>query len=516
MKQELLEDPTRFSESLLWKLQRRYFEEQGIKAWQDAEVPHYITSNPFMANAYAEVVFGFFRDQARLNPGSTAKIYLLELGAGSGRFACHFLKCLEQACLTAAWKVPSFCYILSDMAESTIRFWQEHEQLLAFAKKGVLDMAHFDAEKDEEIQLLYSGTQIAKAQLQEPLIIIANYFFDSIPQDLFCIENRQLFEVKTSLYAGAEPVDTARELLSRVEVRFHKTSTKACYEEEGLNAILESYKARFTETVVLFPHVGIRCLERLRGWSQKGFLLLSADKGDHEPEQLDGKDFPEIIRHGSISLTVNYHPMQSFYESKGARVHFTPHRYHSLNIAVALLFPEQDQYKETLAAYNKAIEAFGPDDFFRLKKHFEQHIESMKLWQLQSYIRLSGYDARFVKQCIPHLGNLLTHCSQSDRKDMLLLIRQIWYWYYPIGEQRDLSFDLGILLYSMDLYHEALEFFEISLISYQGNAPVYYNMAACYYQLNLEEKATLYLHKSLELEPDHEGALVLLAEIAGP
>lgn len=47
----------RFSEAPIWDLQRTYYEELGIKAWNNDQVPQYITSNPMIATAYAEMIF---------------------------------------------------------------------------------------------------------------------------------------------------------------------------------------------------------------------------------------------------------------------------------------------------------------------------------------------------------------------------------------------------------------------------------------------------------------------------
>ena len=81
----------RFSESPIWELQRTYYEEQGLKAWQSGEVPLYITNNPMIARAYADIIFGFLQDRSRL--GHTSEpVTILELGAGSGRLAFHVLK----------------------------------------------------------------------------------------------------------------------------------------------------------------------------------------------------------------------------------------------------------------------------------------------------------------------------------------------------------------------------------------------------------------------------------------
>lgn len=59
--------PYRFSEAPIWKVQREYYEEKGAKAWNNDQVPQYITSNPMIAAAYVEMIFGFLQD--RVNKG---------------------------------------------------------------------------------------------------------------------------------------------------------------------------------------------------------------------------------------------------------------------------------------------------------------------------------------------------------------------------------------------------------------------------------------------------------------
>src|SRR6185295_12197231 len=85
-----LEENQRLSRSLLWRLQRNYFEQRGIEAWSSGAVPHHITSSPFIADAYARVVMGFLRDWSTLD--HSQPVHIVELGSGSGRFAYSFLK----------------------------------------------------------------------------------------------------------------------------------------------------------------------------------------------------------------------------------------------------------------------------------------------------------------------------------------------------------------------------------------------------------------------------------------
>src|SRR5215831_9488326 len=86
-----LEQRQRLSRSMIWQLQRNFFDRQGIEAWRADGVPYHITSNPFIADAYAGIVICFFRDCQRA-PGrtrlGTAALYCrARLGAWPVRFS---------------------------------------------------------------------------------------------------------------------------------------------------------------------------------------------------------------------------------------------------------------------------------------------------------------------------------------------------------------------------------------------------------------------------------------------
>ena len=185
-----LEQQKRFSESIIWQLGREYYDVLGIDAWRTGEVPHYVTSNPIMGKTYAELVLAFLRDLS-LRGQKTETVYLLELGAGHGRLCYHFLKHFEKYYENSAIPLPPFCYILSDFTESNLKFWREHPNLQAYFSKGWLDYTRFDVENTQDIHLKFSGKTITTVTLSQPIIVIANYLFDTIPQDLFKDRRRQ-------------------------------------------------------------------------------------------------------------------------------------------------------------------------------------------------------------------------------------------------------------------------------------------------------------------------------------
>ncbi|MEW9702538.1 SAM-dependent methyltransferase [Paenibacillus sp. SI8] len=512
---EMVEETKVFSESLIWSLQRDYFKENGIEAWKNSEVPHYITNNPFLAKSYAEIVFHFFMDIERMNGKVNEKIYLIELGGGTGRLAYHFLTYFQELCQSVSASIPEFCYILSDLPSKNIDFWNCHPQLKPFVEQGNLDFSVFDVEKDTSIHLIHSNKTISIQSLSQPLLVVANYFFDSIPHDLFYFDNGTVFECLVHLTSNSntENPSPAEQLKSAHLNYQYKIIENSPYEERFFNDLLENYKTHIKKSHVLIPSVGIRCLERLRQFSNEGILLLSADKGYHCISELDEQTEPALVYHGSFSLTVNYHAFKLYGEDQGGQTFFTPHSHQHLNLIGLLIVPGAGLYTNTKAAYDRFISGFGPDDFFSLKKYFEKHFHEMKQGQLLSFIRLSGYDAHLFKQCIPHFRKILSEISSQDKQGMFVMIQRVWEMYYPIGEDQDLAFDMGTMLYQMDLYEEAIVFFMRSLEGFGQAAPTYYNLAICYYML-ANEKALDYLEICLQLDPSHMEAATLRTSIA--
>ncbi|MCB0027603.1 MAG: hypothetical protein KDE28_06845, partial [Anaerolineales bacterium] len=81
----LLEADKRLSQSLIWQIQRDYFLKTGMAAWQADVVPHEISCNPYIARSYGRLILAYLRDWLAAGLDVTEPIYVVELGAGSGR-----------------------------------------------------------------------------------------------------------------------------------------------------------------------------------------------------------------------------------------------------------------------------------------------------------------------------------------------------------------------------------------------------------------------------------------------
>ncbi|WP_169088244.1 SAM-dependent methyltransferase [Paenibacillus sp. PL91] len=501
----------RFSEAPIWELQRAYFEEQGIEAWQNEEVPQYITNNPVIATAYAEILFGFLQDRARL--GHLAEpVTILELGAGSGRLAFQVLKELGELIDYAGIALPPYRYVMSDLPVKNMAYWQQHPSLKPFVQQGILDFAKFDAVHDAELHLTQSGDTIKKASLKQPLLIIANYFFDSIPQELIYVDEGNIFECRVSLTLPDEgEAPAALDMLERMVPEYHYRRA-AEYEQKSYPYldVIELYKQKLEDSHILFPETGLDCLERLGQLSQEGFALLTADKGDHRLDNWAFAEPPKLIHHGSFSLTANYHAIQQAFERKGAWSHFTEHHYKNLNVGCILMLQSPTSYANTRLAYRRFVDRFGPDDFFSMKLWFDEHLDQLGLAQMLAFWRLGRYDAQLFLQSAKRMLLLVPDTGEEEMEDLRQGIHLMWAGYYPMNEKHDLALDCAVLLYQLELYEDARVFFERSLSENEGTAETLYSMAICCYELERETEELAYAQRVLTLDPQHEGARALL------
>lgn len=514
----------RFSEAPIWEWQRAYYEEQGIKAWQNDEVPQYITSNPLMSVAYAEMIFGFLQDRARL--GYTSEpVTIVELGAGSGRLAFHVLKELSELMEFAGMVLPPYRYVMSDLALENISYWQQHRSLIPFVEQGVLDFAKFDAVQDTELELVQSGVIIRPGDLQQPLLIVANYFFDSIPQELIYVEDGKIFECRVSLQFPDGVADLgATEMLEKVSFEYHYRRAVE-YEQETYpyRGVIELYRQKLEDSHILMPAMGIGCLERLGQLSKIGFMLLTADKGDHRLEHWEFAEPPKLIVHGSFSITANYHAIQSFYELKGAQVYFTAHHYNHLNVGCMLMLQDPIIHVNTRLAYRRFVERFGPDDFFSIKQWFDGQLAKLDIRQILALWRLGGYDAEWLIQSARRLSVLIPDCNEDELENIRSGIHVMWESYYAIVQKQNVARDCGILLFQMEYFKDALVFLERSMNSLSAdptansdaNIEVLYHLAICCYEVGRDGEALAYTHRTLKMDSEHEGALALRLLLEG-
>ena len=222
-----VQDFTPLRDSRLWALSQAYYARMGLRAWAEGSVPNFVTSNSFIARAYAKVLAGALWDAARAAPCGTLRgqpVHILEVGSGHGKLAYLIVDALlglqpflpplgsssgAAAPAAAAGAAPAplpFRYIVTDPLPGNLAAIRAHPRMAKLAALGALDFAVFDALGSAQgvtLQLEASGAAL-QAPLAHPLLVVANYVLDSLPTDAFHISpGGALSQVTVALNARA-------------------------------------------------------------------------------------------------------------------------------------------------------------------------------------------------------------------------------------------------------------------------------------------------------------------------
>jgi len=501
----ILEANTAFEQSLIWQINRSYYEEVGLSAWSDGVVPHNMTSNMYVGNTYAGVILGFLKDIALIRQNDEV-VYIVELGSGHGRLAFHILRLLDKMIALEAIKLPSYCYVLTDIVDSNLTFFEEHPQLQEYFESGKLDVAYYDGVASKEIILRNQNKTIHQNSLINPMIAIANYFFDSIPNQLFKIKNKQIFSCEIMLETPQKKEYESNEaLLKNLRTSILVDDIEHINKKDPfIKDLLDDYKAELNETHLLIPRLAINCIETLKGYSEHGLMLISIDKGYSDIAQLEGRPEPEIIHHGSFSVYVNFHALEKYCAFQDGKTFFSSFSDYSMQLGCFLFTKSPDSYSKTIAAYDHYIDDFGPDDYNGMKKMAYRLVSYLTLRELITIMRLGNFDSTLFLKLLPFIRKLLSPINKTDRSRLKQTLSKIHHFYFDIKEPLNASFEIAGILYDIAYYKESLEVYD-SLTDFSGDrADIYYNKILCYYQLRMDKAFSATLIKAKAAYPGFE------------
>jgi hypothetical protein len=460
---------TPLSQSRLWDLQRAYYEERATGAF--AAIPHQVVDNPFVAEAYARVVLGFLRDCARGGLEPSEPLYIVELGAGAGRFAHGFVRELGARLATLPLQLPPFVYVMTDLAESTLEDWAANAAL----EDERLDFARFDVAADATLTLRRRGIELT--QLTNPLVVIANYLFDSVPADAFAVGADTIEECLVSV--------TGDDVAS-MELAYTTGPVAVVVRgDRDLDALLEHYRTNLSHTVVTVPRAAIECLGRLRRLAGDRLLVLAGDKAHSTEEALGYRTEPELRRHdGAFSLMVNFHALGWYAQRQGGEALSAGDRHETVDVGAFLFGGPPGGYAETRLAYDDAIERFSPDDLLALAEGVERAAGQLSVTELVALLRLSGWDAFTLLGVVDALRELAADADPAVQEDLRHALYETYDRHYSVPGEGDLPFAIGLLLFEMEDYEDALEFFEASLEQHGPDPATEQNIALCEAQLD--------------------------------
>lgn len=311
--------------------QTQYYKEVGVEAWNN-KLPYHATNNNFAVHNYLQLLISLIKDRvAQSGYVAGAPFYILEIGAGTGALAYRLIQQFIQTQEhdSALTKVK-LVYVLSDVAEKNIEFWHGNPQLAPLFEQGLLESAHVNVLASTPIQLHQSGKILNGDTLKNPLLVISNYLFDTLPQDVYRIEQQRLQVGMLATGTVLPPGDNVPLFLDELGEQFYfedcVTDSRDLENEndkqqgprhsnpkyqEIKQQILQDYQRQYTQMGFTFPTAGIEALTNLNKRIDAPLVWLVADKGISESQLFNHNDYrPALVRHDTTwSLDVNLHAL---------------------------------------------------------------------------------------------------------------------------------------------------------------------------------------------------------------
>lgn len=497
------------SQSMIWHQLLEAYQEDGIDAWR--RIPFGATNNPFIAESVTRTLMAFIRDwahQAHLAPNafeSHAPFYLLEIGAGAGRFGFYMLRQFEHFHDELSALGIAITYVMSDVSEKNIHFWRTHPALQKYIEQGLLDFAQFDLINDHEITLLVANKTLHAATFSSaahpPLIVLANYLFDSLPADLFRLNNGALQE---GLIPHATTIDRSTKAnLGRtfsqlgVQIDFQDVAFPH-YSAPHFDEILRHIVSEQKDGYFLMPRMSLQGIENLFSLSHRKVFMVVNDYGFSAAQHPLTQDEPKLTQHANVfSFMVDFRAFGHYVACNGGDV---CHQVRDTALATnvySLGYPLA-QLPRTQQAVNALLEACSPGDFVNLHMFIASANRNSSLKQFLDYLTSVRWDPDAFNLYGTQIRRLLAKSEQQEIHRLVNSLPQLIenIYYLPYGADTD--FHIGTIYQHVRDYPKAIEHYMRSMEHFGEKTRTLYQLGLCHYHLEQHDQAIDLLQRAIQ------------------
>lgn len=410
--------PARVSRSPLWALLDDFYRSRGVDAWTDT--PYYVTNSAVTAKVYAELILALVRDLGR-------PVTILEIGAGLGRLG-HFLS-RELERQRGYFGIPPLRLILSDSAEDNVRFGESHR----------VEFVRYDPLRDDALPF----------ELDTPLVVLANYVFDSLPHDEFQIRFKRLLECQIELFASSP-----QPLVHRT----YRTVSPDYYPDPAWNALLAGYLKSVMLGAVTIPVGALTVLRKLEALSPEGYALLASDRAYPTIAALAARDRHDFDAHGGgFSYFVNFDALARQFRIALCTTHTSPKGVHTL---AGLNLP--GSFPQFTYAFREHLDREGrinaSSDLMALA--FEERSQAEEARGLVAFLRENLADPNCVAACARRLLATVRALSTPEQDDLETLLREADASHFAFPGAVDLDYLLARIYAEMSRHDRALIYLE--------------------------------------------------------
>lgn len=471
-----------------------------MSAWDD-RIPHYVTNSKVIAESYADLVISFFLEH---EVDLSEPVYLLELGSGTGRFAYHFTRELlrKQAYFEQLAGVR-FCVVPSDIVEDNVAFWESHPGMQALGDN--IDFALYWPERYGYIYLRKSGLTLDS--VKNPLVVMANYLFDSLPHDEFDLINGQVHECLIDLVPKAELSHSSPGRLDIRDVEVHRSYQKIevddYYSTPSHRSVLQHYAQEVKEGSVMVPVGALDCLDNLRKIGP--LFLLSSDRAFVDAETMAVyPNHPHATHEGCFSHMVNFHALALTFQT-----YFATRRYLLDGVQTVCMsdFPARPQLSYAfLERVDRGNHLNNVNELYAIMRNKPPFFLA-----LMGFVRLNLNDPNALTAVAKNLAEMSSRLSYDEHQELVRMLEQVWENDYYFKGSANVTFWIAHLYQQRGLYEKALDFFRHTVDRQGEDAMLLFLQGNCWQQLGQKAKAKRLFKDALRLAPGMPEALQGLA-----
>lgn len=403
-----------FSQSTLWNIQGRFYKEAGIDAW-NKKIPYLITNNLTIAHSYANVIWRFFQEyvsQQHATP-SPDPFIIVELGAGSGMFAFYLIKELLELRTRLNRPDLTFKYIMTDFSAKNIAYWRNHpalRQYIQYFDEAILDFAEYSIGETSTLRLLEAGLDLDHStygsEYPKPWVAIANYVFDTLPQDIFEIRDGHLLEGLTPETVPESQAENTRQndckSLQQLGMNIEYNAVHLpYYNNKHFDTILSSYKDTLPPNhSFLFPITVLKGIHNLLHLSGQKLILLATDKAaTYQPPAISEEWRGIVFHNASFSLKANFHAIRAFFQSIGGKSLDQPI---AADITTSLFLGGEglQSLYETEESFSTFFINNNPFGLIHFCQQLGHSINTYSTGELLSYLNLTRWDHEAINRNI--------------------------------------------------------------------------------------------------------------------
>ncbi len=418
-----------------------------------------------------------------------------------------------------------FKLVMTDFTQNNVDFWLNHEPLKTHVESGMLDMAVFDAIHDRSIRLIHSKQTLNASSLANPVVVINNYIFDTLPHDAFFVEHGKLSQANATVATSTATAAARKQLAAakqqhggvappgKIPIEAGMIKTLNCswdYSDVSLDSLpapystdpallhtLQWYVDNCDEASVLLPLGGMSLINNVLAFSSGRAMVLVGDKAYSKLSELAGRRDPHVAVHGSFSLMVNLHAVQKYTECRQGISMLTPY-IDGFKCAAFVFGMETDVAMETQIAWEDVMTAFGPENFSAIQRCVRDETQDPSLATALSVIRAAQWDSDVFYKFKGTVLAKSTAAPDKVKADLYRDVQRILQTYYPLQASKDISFELARVLMGLGRYDESVELFHRSTAECGEHHVTWYNVGLCEYHRGNFKKACELFTLSLE------------------